>query len=272
MQHAGYRDLPGVNWSTLKHLRVSPLHYRYAIENPREDSDALAIGRLTHALVFEPDTVALNYAIWTGDQRRGKEWNAFKAEHEGITIVKADDVDNATAMAEAVRRHPLVRPYLDGGRFERPIQWVDRKTGIPCKGLLDWHHSRRRALVDLKTTRTIDAHRFGNIAHALGYPGQLAHYFDGLETLGERPIEVMIVAVENVAPFDVAVFELDDEALQYGLDERDRLLATLAECMASDVWPGRYTERRALKLPGWLFVDEDDENPDTFGVHFGEAS
>lgn len=270
MNRADYDAIDAVNWSTLKALRTSPLHYLHATRTPHADSDTLAIGRLVHALVFEPEIVNNEYAIWTGGRRAGADWTAFVAENAGRTILKADDVDEATRIADAVRRCPLVEPYLTGGTFERVIQWTDRATGIACKGILDLHHGPKRALVDLKTSRTIDAHRFGNIAHAYGYAGQIAHYRDGLVTLGEEPIECFIIAVENAAPYDVAIFELDDDALQYGIEERARLMATLAECRDADAWPGRYPTRAALKLPGWLFVDENDENPDTFGVHFGE--
>src|SRR3990167_5160193 len=49
-----YRQTAGVNWSTLKLLDKSPLHYRHAVEHP-DDGDTAIRGmlRAVHALVLD---------------------------------------------------------------------------------------------------------------------------------------------------------------------------------------------------------------------------
>ena len=50
-----YEDVPGVNISTLKELwSKSPLHYRYRLEHPREETPALTLGIATHMAILEP--------------------------------------------------------------------------------------------------------------------------------------------------------------------------------------------------------------------------
>lgn len=260
-----YLHIDAVNWSSLKNLRESAMLYKYRLETPREDTAALALGRLTHALVFEPGTFARDYAVFEGPVRRGKEWEAFKAANEGKTIFKTDEVDEAAAMADAVRRHPLVQPYLrDDGKYEHVIEWTDRPTGLRCKGKVDWYIPG--VLLDLKSCRTIEGRRFGADAARFGYHAQLAHYRAGLRATGLPVEKVAIVAVEKVAPYDVGVFVLDDEALYAGDEEVRGLLDRLKAHLAADQWPGRYGEEQALQLPAWMFMDEDDEELGGLGV------
>ena len=261
-----YNDIEGVNWSTLKALRDSPLHYRYTLEHGREDTPQLALGRVTHALIFEPETFARDYAVYEDGDRRGKAWEAFTAEPEGRTIFKPSEIDDAVAMAEAVRRHPLAEPYLDGGRFEQVLTWKDQPTGIDCKCKADWIVPRRRLLVDLKTTQSIDGRRFGASAARFGYHGQLAHYEAGVKSaLGWAPEEIAIIAVESHAPYDVGVFVVGDDTLHAGREEVRELLDRLAFQRKLNDWPGRYSEKQALQLPAWMFADEDDQDG-TFGL------
>lgn len=265
-----YFDIDAVNWSSLKLLRDSPMAYKHGLTNRRADTPEFAIGRLTHTLSFEPDTFDRDYAVWEGGRRAGKEWEAFVATNMGRTIFKPDEIEEAVAMANAVRQHPLVQPYLDGGVFEQTLQWIDPVTGIACKARTDWLQPHRRTLLDLKTTRTIDGRQFGNAAARYGYHDQLAHYAAGVEhALGWAPERVCIVAVEKAAPHDVAVFVLTEDDLYVGRSEVDELLMRLKAHRDADQWPGRYTEEQALQLPAWLFSD-DSADADEFGLVFQE--
>lgn len=265
-----YASNPAVNWSTLKYMRESPMLYRYRLSVPREDTPALALGRATHTLVFEPELFDEQYVIWEGGRRAGNAWSDFVDAHPDQTILRTEDADQCAALAEAVRRHPLVQPYLrDGGEFERAIEWTDAQTGLRCKGRPDWLIPDRRILLDLKTCMSIDGRRFGAIAARFQYHAQLAMYRAGVAAaLGWEPQRVLIVAVEKDAPYDVGVFELDQDALYAGAEEVAELLRALKVCRETDTWPGRYTEEQALQLPAWMFTD-DEEDPESMGLITG---
>lgn len=255
-----YFTMPGTNWSLLKHLDDSPLAYRHAVENPREDTATLALGRLVHTFVFEPEKFGDEYAVFPGKKRQGKAWDAFEADNEGRTIFKSDEIDEAKAMADAVRRHPIVAPYLVGGEFERVLTWTDPATGIPCKAKCDWLIPGRRILADLKTTRSIERRRFAADVARYHYYGQLAHYAAGVKhALGWEPARRILIAVEKSAPYDVAVYELDNAACTIGDEKSAELLAKLKACHELNDWPGRYTEEQTMELPGWVFGADDLE-------------
>lgn len=270
-----YLQIDAVNWSTLKELRRSPLHYRHRLENQRKDSPRLALGRAAHTAVFEPDRFMLEYACFKGPIRRGKKWDVFKESHAGETILKVDEYGLCLAMRDAVRRNPLAASYLERGAAEQSIRWTDPKTGLACKGRLDWVSDSRPALVDLKTTGDIEANRFGSWAARLGYHIQLAWYSDGLMyASGKRP-PVVVIAVEAGPPHDVAVYRFDEDALYAGAEEYAALLRKVAECRMSGEWPGRYAEEQVLRLPRWMMDDEGDtalEDEISFGSSNGTSA
>lgn len=313
-----YGEVPGVNFSTLKHMAKSPLAYRHAVENRRADTPDLAVGRYVHALVFEPDSVAERYAVHDGTHpidyvvyehgdRRGKVWEAFKALHEGRTILKPDEAADIEAgrsrcarqgpvwkafeaahpgktlfvaseakpaqdMAAAVRAHPLVRPYLDApdGVFEEVLTWVDPYTRIACKARLDWHIQSLSTIIDLKTARSIDMREFGAIVARYDYHSQIAHYANGLDVArGWMPQRQLFVAVEKTPPHDVLVGVLDEQAKDLARSAVRGLLERVAECRKADAWPGRYSEEQTVQLPGWVFGGEPEIEfeEDTDGAH-----
>src|SRR5579872_4150227 len=125
MDFAEYSAIDAVNWSTLKNLRRSPLHYQHALRSPRKDTPRLAIGRAGHTAVFEPDRFMLEYACYKGKIRRGKKWDDFKAAHEHETILKMDEYKLCLAIRDSVRAHPLAAEYLKNGIAEHSIAWTD---------------------------------------------------------------------------------------------------------------------------------------------------
>lgn len=256
-----YRAHPAVNWSTLKWMRESPLAYHHRLHNPPPDTEALAIGRAVHTLVFEPAQFADEYAVWDGGTRRGKAWDEFCADNADRTILRDEDVAECEAIADAVRKHSLVQRYIDAaGEFEIPLFWTDPATGLECKARPDWIIDSERTLIDLKTTRSINARRFGAEAARFGYHCQLAHYRAGLQVSREwESARCLIIAVEKTAPYDVAVFEMPFDALEAGKDEIDGLLQTLKVCRESGHWPGCYETEQVLQLPAYIHWEMEFE-------------
>jgi hypothetical protein len=232
----------------------------------------MALGRVTHTLAFEPAKFSDEYVIWEDGDRRGNAWKEFKELHAGQIIFKPAEIDIAVQISDAVRRHPLVQPYLVGGIYEQGIFWTDADTGLLCKAKPDWMQPARRVLVDLKTAKSIHARKFGAQAAKLGYHLQLAHYRAGIEAaLGWKPAKVVIIAVESEAPYDVAVFEIDRETLMLADMEVKELLLQLKACRTADSWPGRYIEEQALQLPAWVYGSDDEDDPESFGLTLQET-
>lgn len=267
-----YRALGGVNWSTLKAMRDSPAHYQAAKKEGRNDTPALITGRLLDCLIFTPDEFAAKYVISPYDEFRTNAAKAWRDETtaRGVEIIKPDALAEAQALADAVRKHPVARRYLDAGEFQAPLVWTDPETGLRCKGLTDLlNRGPRPFLIDGKSAQTIDKRRYASSAGSFLYHCQLAHYRAGMRIgLGIDPEFIGHIVYEKGAPYDVAVFEFAPAVIDSGEVIVRELLNRVAECEASGEWPGRYPEIEMItndEMPRWL-DDEADESAEDLGL------
>lgn len=255
MNESEYRAAPGVNWSTLKHMGKSPLHYRHAVDAPPTDpTPAMILGTAMHLLTLQPEREG-EIAVWDGD-RRGKEWAAFKAENAAKLILKRDDYDNAKAMALAVLEHPVAAALLAHTVREAPVFWTDPATGLLCKARLD--AAKPGAVIDLKSARDVSPRAFGRQSAALDYPGQLAHYHEAWVEYAKHDVSCYIIAVESDVPHDVAVYELDDVVMAAARARRRAYLDRVAECTATGIWPGQVPDLAPLDIPTYYLEDTDN--------------
>ena len=250
-----YRAAPALNWSLLKTIGKSPLHFRHRRDNPRPDSPTFRVGRAVHAAILEPERFESQWVVYAG-RRAGKAWTAFFEEHEGREILNATEYDTVVAMASAVRSRPDLAAVLEDGLAEVSLLWNERFRGYDLifKARADWiyHDGDSWVVLDLKTTRDVEARSFGRDAARLMYHGQLAHYAEGLSaTLGGAPVRAELLVVETEAPHDCGLYRLDDVALQCGRARREQLLSRYAACVESGEWPGQLPEPGYLLLPTW---------------------
>ena len=262
-----YKAVDAVNFSALKWMRKSALHFLNALKRDGGDTRSMKLGRAGHTAVLEPDRFLIDYVMFGGDRRAGKAWDTFAEANADKEILKIDEYQLALAMRDAVEKHPRAMELLAGGRAEVSLKWTDEKTGLECKGRVDWVDVSRRIFVDLKTATDIEASKFAANAARLGYHGQLAMYRRGLEATHGVTFDAYIIAVENKAPFDVAVFRYDDEIAEQADGEVGELLARVLECRKTGQWPGQYPGQTPLYLPPWARADEGIEGLD---LDFGD--
>lgn len=271
MKFAEYKKIDAVNWSTVKHIDKSELQYAHAVENGIEDTTRLAMGRGVHTAVLEPQKFPTEYAIFKGPRRQGKEWEAFKAVHDEDTILKLEEFEHAIAIAEAVYRHSKAAAYLAGTEKEKSITWVDRETGLTCKARLDFVGDEHFG--DLKSTGDVDVYKFNGISARMLYHAQLAFYCDGLRAATGKSRRPVVIAAEIKPPYDVAVYGVDEETLEVGREKYRELLAKVVAVRATGSRNGRYPEEQILRLPSWMFLDEEsDDDMTDLGIEFGATA
>lgn len=256
-----------VNWSSLREMRISPKHYRHALTVDRPDTEAFQRGRVTHCAVYEPEQLAKRYVCeprfhkgmndetavkkgYEGGKQAAAEWAEL---HSDAEIVPAELYKAAMEMADALRADPHAGPLIRGGFAEQLITWTDEATGIECRGRVDHVNG---CLSDLKTSRTINPRQFAASAVRLGYHAQLAFYADGLAANGiylQGP--PCFIVVENAPPYDVAVLFCEAEDIAAGRKLYRECLDKLAECRATDIWPGVAPTPQRIQLPGWVMPD-----------------
>lgn len=221
-----------LRYSLLKKMGTSPAHYRHAVLRDSDDSLCLRLGSITHAMLFDQP-----YAVFTGKQRRGKDWDAFETEHADKPIANVTEATNCRCIVEALRNDPIASDLLfaPGMVHEERIDWTWR--GRKFRSTPDARGNRR--IVDLKTTRCADPERFRWDAIKFGYHAQLALYQQAaLDGLGEQIDELYIVAVESKAPYCVTTMRLTPTTVALGMQACCAWFERLRVCEESNSWPG----------------------------------
>ena len=264
ISYEAYRALPGINVSSLKELRRSPLHYRHRLANPQA-SDALTLGTAAHVATLEPHRYVSAVAVWdrkteTGRSapRTGKAWDAFVAESSGRTVLTVDEDETARAIAAAVRGNSAAARYLADGAPEVSMQW--ERDGQTLKGRVDWLTARDGVdiIIGLKTARDCRPREFGAQSHRLGYHLQWAYYHDGFTAITGRVPHMVEIVVEPAAPYAVAVYTIPEPVLNLGREEYEEALTLLRHCEQSGQWPGPVEHETELALPMWVYGAADE--------------
>jgi len=272
MSHDDYMSIDAVNWSTLKEMRRSPLHYRHRLANARPDTTALSLGRHIHCAVFEPERFDHEFTVepdfgdcrktdrtTSEDARKNKlRRNEWRVAHAGKKLLTALEFSRAVGVRDAVRAHPEAVRYLERGIAEHTLTWMHAPTGLACKGRLDWISHSCPAIVDLKSAADIAIESLSRAMYRYGHHSQLAFYSDGWLATHDEQLPSVIIACESAPPHDVGVFRIDPEAIEIGQAEYAELLERLAVARTLKRWPGQYPLEMTLGLPAWARGDDED--------------
>ena len=196
---------PPVRFSHLRAYGRSAMHGHHARTAPeQEPTAAMQLGTAVHALIFGTKPVI----SYPGAVRRGKEWDAFKAEHEHMHILTRSDYLTAHAMAGAVYGCKLAEPLLKGVTEETlRFRW----NGLDCRATPDVRGAG--FLTELKTSNSTEPVKFTYQALRMAYHAQMRMQQIACED--ERQ-PCYIVAVESSEPYPVTVFEIDPMTLEIG--------------------------------------------------------
>jgi hypothetical protein len=243
----------------LEKLLVAPAKYKAYIDGHDDaDTDHFRAGRAFETALLEPGTFAHEWAIEPdyGDLRtKGaqEKRKAFRAAHPGREYLSDEEGKTLNGMLRACRQHPLVAPLLT--RLDRVMQptlvWNDPETGLRSKCRPDLWLPGLRLCIDLKTTKNASPWSFAADAARYTYHHQEAHYRDGFAQVG-HPIErFLFLAIEKEPPYLLALYELTLEDVEKGSKAIARGMRLLADCVATDRWPGLSPHIEPLPLPRW---------------------
>lgn len=255
------RDLPieeyhrhdAVSKSGLDKIHRSIADYQYAQENPWEPSTSMIVGSALHDLVLQPGLFPTKFALYGETSRRyGKTYDAWCAAHPGVTALSASEMEAVLGMAEKVAAHPIASEVLSDGEPEVSLFWTDVETGVECRCRPDWLRSDTVG-VDLKTARGADFRGFQRSVAQYRYHVQAAFYSDGIAEVLDQSLEhFLFVVVESDAPYNVAVYELDAEAIEQGRRAyKEDLLKYRDWKTGAETWTGYPLEILTMTLPGW---------------------
>lgn len=235
----------------------TPAHFKWNRDNGQEPKPAFDLGHAVHKLVLGSGAEFAVIAAKDWMTKAAKEARDA-ARAEGKTPLLTKEHMQATAMADAVRRHPIATLLFnpDRGRPEVSGFWQDCDTEVWRRFRLDWLPDANRRLIvpDLKTTVDANPAHFGKTAANFGYYIQHPYYLEGLQALGvgDEDTAFLFVLVEKTPPHLVSVVELDADAVALGRQAIRQALRTYAECVGTDTWPGYSPHVESASLPYYL--------------------
>lgn len=263
--YSEYETWDGINGSALKWFSRSAAHARQYRVKPPEPSDEMQLGSAGHVCILEPERFPQVYVRGIKVDRRFKvgkaAWAAFERDSRDRIVLAPEEYDVCLALKEAVWSHPTAADILRGpGGNELSAFWLDLETGKHCRARMDAIRSFYgwTFIVDLKTAADASPDGFSRASARLRYADQAAMYLDGLNALEARPRRFVHIVVETEAPFAVAVYELDDEAIEEGRRSYRAHLRQYAECLKTQTWGGYGDGILPLSLPRWSFKRWED--------------
>jgi hypothetical protein len=235
------QDRP-LSYSALKQFDISPNHLIAYWNRDLTQSSAQIKGTLIHHLVLEPDTFDEKYAIFEGKVKRGKAYDEFVENNVGKTIISQKDYDDANTVKAAVFNNDSVHDmFLKTHTTEEVVEWARGKNRF--KSIIDGRGDD--FIFDLKTTASADPKKFTNDAFKYGYAMQAAMYCmaAGVESY-------YIIAVESGSPYNVTLFKMSDELIQYGVSEFNRIVENYNNWDGKPVGYSDVVE--SLDFPEWF--------------------
>lgn len=245
MTNKEYREHTGVSRSQLQTLLTkTPLHFKYELENPKEDTPALSFGRAAHKMVLEPSSFDEEFAVAPVCDRRTKEgkevYAQFLADSEGKEVITADVYEQICAMSEAIRSDYWANEFLSDGVAETSVFWTDLETGEQCKVRPDYltEVNGRKFIVDYKSTDSCQDGHFERSARKYGYKFQAGMYREGMFQDTYEDYGFVFVAQEKTAPYAVRVFICSDEYINEGYDQFRTAIGLYHYCKEHNNWFG----------------------------------
>lgn len=101
-------------------LEDAELFYRKYItkEVDRETTGAMEVGTYFHTAILEPKKLHEECAVAPCKVRRGKEWDAFKAENSSRSVITQGELEQAEALIKAVKNSRIANELISKGDAE----------------------------------------------------------------------------------------------------------------------------------------------------------
>lgn len=243
-------------------MKESPLH-AYAAHpklgaEPREDSEMFDLGTIAHAVILEGTEKKLEIVEAPDWRTKGAQFVRDAARKRGMVPILSKNMDAVREMAAAVRQQlswfrdpPL--PLTDG-KAEQTMLW--QEDGIWCKARVDWLHTSRAVIDDLKTTsRTANPEDYIRTMYNAGGDLQPAFYLRGLKALTDIDATFRFIVAENCKPFATSVVSLGPSAIALADDKCSQAIRRWRQCLTSGNWGG-YTPRvHHAEPPAWVLAE-----------------
>ena len=251
-----YYEIEAVSATLLKAvIKQSAVHAAERMKSFQPTAN-MKLGTAFHASVLETENFEELIAVSPNVDKRtkaGKEVHAKFLEDVGDkTIITHDQFEKMKVMKMSCLAHPEVQKLLEKC-YATEFQTTFDFDKMKCKAMIDLCDSEG-TIVDIKTTQDASPEAFTRSSANFLYHMQLAWYAKAMN-LDWREVKAYIIAVENTAPYGVAVYKFSQSALLNGWELCKTAMTQWKEyklnlAMGDGVFPYS-NEVLELELPVW---------------------
>lgn len=273
-----YQQIQRMNPSKLVHGVKSMKALKRVIDvGYKEPTDAMRTGSGTHCLLLEPDQFESRYCVVPEFHKsqdnvtaQGKPTDSkattyyknavkdFAKQNSGREFVSREQYDTMLHAIEALRSHKEASRLIDACGSNVELTVLGEICGVQFKGRIDG--LTPEAIVDLKTTASVEPSQFGRSFANLHYGLKLAIYRDLIrQSIADR--DVVVIAQETSGDFDTVVYDVPSCVLDNGLIKAKRIIEDYKHARKTGDWCGvdRGQTRMPLLVPQWAMEDSGDE-------------
>ena len=265
-----YNSLNKITYGVLRAVKKCPAKASLMLDGMQElHSGHARLGNAIHCAVLEPHKfldyqpstcreMQYNGAICGNKAYIRSEglWYCFRhgqnyePDSDQPYTCDKNEIEICNKVKEAFDNHSGVKTLLSSEmKNEVSLVWTDEKTSLECKCRPDILSIENGIVLDLKTTsKSVHPMVFQKYAVQEGYIHQAGFTKLACENLGINLNNYYIVAVETNPPYCVAVYQLDEDDIDWAKQELLEGLNILDSCMKSGDWFG-YEGVLKLKIP-----------------------
>jgi len=235
MTNKDYHASPGINATSIKAGRKSPLHMHCEMTKTVDaPTPAMVKGTLIHMAVLEPHR--LDSEIVVCDLNRNtKDLKALKAENPDAFFLKTSERKELDAIRDAA---------LANDEAQHVLQEYDREVSLFWEGKYGKARARfdcysPNSIVDVKSTADINPKFLASTVGKYAYHVQAGWYDEGHRQLNDdNEITFYFLWIESNPPYDVCVSELASESLALGRMEAVEIATMYRICEMEGFFPG----------------------------------
>ena len=244
MPFAQYNELSAIRSHDLTSFNKDPYTWKHE-EKPDSEAAFFVEGRLQHCLFLEPHVFHDEFIVAPKVDRRTK---SGKAEYEDFTAIVGDRSIVTQDLYDACQaRVEVLQAFVPQKDDKTELSIVFDYYGHLCKARFDM--LQNNVIIDLKTCRDASPKGFKQAVRNFGYHQQAAFYLAAAASAGLTEVDrFQFLAVQKQHPYPYAVYELSDEAIEYGRALNEKAIDQMEHCKKTGVYTPFNLHNRIVEI------------------------
>ena len=203
----------------------------------QKENNAFTEGSLAHCLILEKHLLDVEFAVYPGFRKAGKEFIAFKtAEQAGLNrdIVSKSQFKKVESWVKGYEANQTAVELIKGGEAEPSL--FGELNGVPIKVRADYINVDEGYIADVKTTSyDTDLDSFKQTVDGFQYELSGALYAKMFEEYYGKPFRFLFIVLGK-KDRSCEVYELSESTRKKGNDKVNKALKVYKQCIKSGIW------------------------------------